>query len=436
MNCNYTALACGKSEFLCNNNNCVSMELFCNGDDDCGDNSDESEKICHRRTEDLTPDTVSCLDGIACGTECVPLSARCNGTYECVDESDEENCSLCSEDTFSCASGEKCIPMAWVCDQADDCNDGSDEDDCDYKSRSTVEKETCKDDEFQCYSGECIPLHLACNNNHDCLDASDEHEDCSDSCTDNGGCPHTCVHTPRGPVCRCHPGYNLTQSEGVSLCLDNDECTNISTCSQTCMNTKGSYKCTCNPGYTLEGRHCRAGGEPPKLLYAVHSNINGVMMRPGSSYRVDMELTSHAVPIKSFDYSPINYEFYWTSPSLGVIGRHNVETGVATKNEVWLAGIEKPNQVVVDWITGNIYYSQQSSRNIAVCGDVDGKAVCAKLCTVPTSSVTVMALDPSEGRLFVGGSSRWSGGYPKGAVYPFSMDGEPVADAAIIGEDN
>ena len=54
---------------------------------------------------------------------------------------------------------------------------------------------------------------------------------------------------------------------------------------------------------------------------------------------------------------------------------------------------------------------------------------------VPTSSVTVMALDPREGRLFVGGFSRRSGGYPKGAVYPFSMDGEPVADAAVIGAD-
>ena len=103
-----------------------------------------------------------------------------------------------------------------------------------------------------------------------------------------------------------------------------------------------------------------------------------------------MEITSHAVPIKSFDYNPTNYEFYWTSPSLGVIGRHNVETGVATENEVWLAGIEKPSQVSVDWITGNIYYSQQASSTIAVCGDVDGKAVCANLCTVPSAATGVL----------------------------------------------
>ena len=110
--------------------------------------------------------------------------------------------------------------------------------------------------------------------------------------------------------------------------MDIDECKNMKTCSQTCDNKKGSFKCTCSSGYTAEGRHCRAGGEPPKLLYAVHSNINGVMMRPGSEYRINMELTSHAVPIKSFDYNPASHEFYWTSPVLGVIGRYNVETGI------------------------------------------------------------------------------------------------------------
>jgi len=431
LNCNFTTLACGRSEFLCDNRNCVSMDLFCNGDDDCGDYSDESDQVCHRRTEDPLPSPVQCQDGFSCGALCLPLAARCNGTYECIDESDEESCSLCTEDTFSCSSGEKCIPRAWVCDEADDCNDGSDEANCDY-SKDDV-KATCKEDEFQCYSGECISLHLACNNHPDCHDASDEHGDCSSSCLDNGGCPHACLPTPRGPICQCHSGYNFTRTEDVSLCVDIDECKNMKTCSQTCENKKGSFKCTCSPGYTAEGRHCRAGGEPPKLLYAVHSNINGVMMRPGSEYRINMELTSHAVPIKSFDYNPTSNEFYWTSPALGVIGRYNVETGIRSKNEVWLAGIGKPNQVAVDWITRNVYYSQQSSSIISVCGDVAGEVKCAHLCTVPVDTVTVMALDPREGRLFIAGFTRKSGGYPRGAVYPFSMDGEPVADAAVIG---
>merc|ERR1719427_1868889 len=422
-NCTYTPLDCGRSEFSCDNKNCVSMELFCNGDNDCGDNSDEAEQICHRRTEDPLIGSVQCVDGFACGAACLPMSVRCNGTYEYVDESDEQGCSLCTEDTFS-----------WVCDQAEDCYDGSDEADCGTKLDD--EEKPCQPDQFHCYSGECIKLHLACNNHPDCLDASDEGPaQCSTSCTGNGQCPHNCFPTPRGPVCQCHPGYNLTSSGNTDtpLCLDTDECALFSTCSQHCTNTKGSYKCSCGAGYTEEGRHCRAGGEPPKLLYAVHSNINGVMIRPGSSYRVNMELTSHAVPIKSFDYSSMSNEFYWTSPALGVIGSYNVDSGVQSKNEVWLSGIERPDQVVVDWITGNVYFSQQSSSTITVCAKVEAKAQCAQIVTVPVNTVTLMEVDPREGRMFIAGFSRVHGGYPRGAVYPYSMDGEPIANAKVIG---
>ena len=156
-------------------------------------------------------------------------------------------------------------------------------------------------------------------------------------------------------------------------------------------------------------------------------------MRPGSAYRVDMELTSHAVPIKSFDYNPISHEFYWTSPALGIIGRYNVDIGEQSKNEVWLSGIKKPDQVMVDWITGNVYFSQQSSSTITVCAKGDKKAQCAHLGTMPINTVTIMALDPREGRMFAAGFSRVRSGYPRGAIYPFSMDGEPVAFSDVMG---
>lgn len=54
---------------------------------------------------------------------------------------------------------------------------------------------------------------------------------------------------------------------------------------------------------------------------------------------------------------------------------------------------------------------------------------------VLVSTVTILAVDPKEGRLFAAGFTRVHSGYPSCAVYPFSMDGKPVAKAAVIGAD-
>ena len=35
--------ACGEDEFSCSNHKCVPISLKCNGQNDCGDNSDETK---------------------------------------------------------------------------------------------------------------------------------------------------------------------------------------------------------------------------------------------------------------------------------------------------------------------------------------------------------------------------------------------------------
>ena len=37
---------CGMMEFECGNGQCVSSMNLCNGHDDCGDGSDETEEVC------------------------------------------------------------------------------------------------------------------------------------------------------------------------------------------------------------------------------------------------------------------------------------------------------------------------------------------------------------------------------------------------------
>lgn len=51
----------------------------------------------------------------------------------------------------------------------------------------------------------------------------------------------------------------------------------------------------------------------------------------------------------------------------------------------------------MDWITGNVDFSQQSSSTIVVRGEDDEmNAECAHVCTVPVNSITMMVLDPGK----------------------------------------
>ena len=64
-----------------------------------------------------------CADG-----ECISNIWWCNGEQDCKDNSDEMNCEekQCPASEFKCANNE-CVPMGWRCDGYQDCRDNTDE---------------------------------------------------------------------------------------------------------------------------------------------------------------------------------------------------------------------------------------------------------------------------------------------------------------------
>ncbi|XP_067906739.1 low-density lipoprotein receptor-related protein 6 isoform X2 [Heterodontus francisci] len=107
------------------------------------------------------PDHFTCATG---EIDCIPLAWRCDGYPECDDQSDEQNCPVCSDSQFQCASGQ-CIDAAFRCNGETNCQDQSDEQKCEV---------LCPMDQFQCANGQCVAKHKRCDHNRDCTDNSDE----------------------------------------------------------------------------------------------------------------------------------------------------------------------------------------------------------------------------------------------------------------------
>uniref|UniRef100_A0A8D0H854 LDL receptor related protein 1 n=1 Tax=Sphenodon punctatus TaxID=8508 RepID=A0A8D0H854_SPHPU len=463
-----TPRPCSESEFSCANGRCIAGRWKCDGDHDCADGSDE--KDCKPRC-DL--DQFHCTNG-----HCIPLRWRCDADADCMDGSDEENCGTevrtCPLDEFQC-NNTLCKPLAWKCDGEDDCGDnsdenpdeclkfqcppnrpfrckndrvclwigrqcdgidncgdGTDEKDCDS---STATPRSCSHEknEFLCKSNKCIRADLRCNLFDDCGDGSDEENclrepkmyDCHNvtMCGDDA----KCIQSQSAVYCACHSGFQKVPDK--NSCQDINECLKFGTCSQVCNNTMGSHICTCTKNFMKTHNTCKAEGSEQQILYIADDNKIRSMypFNPNSAYEPAFQ-GDDTVRIDAMDVYVKGNKIYWTNWHMGCISyrelpssagssasnrnRRQIDGGVTHLN---ISGLKMPRGIAVDWVAGNIYWTD-AGRDVIEVAQMKGenrKTLISGMIDKPHAIV----VDPLRGTMYW---SEW-GNHPK--IETAAMDG-------------
>uniref|UniRef100_A0A6Q2X199 EGF-like domain-containing protein n=1 Tax=Esox lucius TaxID=8010 RepID=A0A6Q2X199_ESOLU len=453
---------CSESEFSCTNGRCIAGRWKCDGDHDCADGSDENgcDVMCDS-------DQFQCKNG-----HCIPIRWRCDSDPDCMDGSDEESCNSgvgrhCPLDEFQC-NNTLCKPLAWKCDGEDDCGDNSDENPeecikfqcppmrqlrchndrvCLPIARRCDGVDNCADnsdelncrefkDEFQCSNGRCIPSNLRCDYFNNCEDYGSDEIGCNkkDSSLNNCHSNRTvcgdgdeahCVVNGTDAFCSCKPGFQIT---GNNRCEDKNECKQFGVCSHICNNTKGSYKCSCHKYFTRISDTCKADYLRQVLYIADDNEIRS--LDPGMpNWRYEQTFQGDAnVRIDAMDLHVKTNRIYWTNWHTGRISSYELPVSSSSANSnrnrrqsdtrltnLEIPGLKMPRGIAVDWVAGNIYWTD-SGRDVIEVAQISGqhrKTLISGMMDEPYAIV----VDPQRGTMY------WAdwGNQPK--IETAAMDG-------------
>ncbi|KPU74137.1 uncharacterized protein Dana_GF21948, isoform F [Drosophila ananassae] len=240
---------CNDSEFKCDNK-CLPLSLRCDNRYDCEDQTDEAgcQSVYQETKPDPEPPQECASNEFRCNNgQCIDERRRCDYKVDCPDGEDEsEDCpTACSAMEYQCSDGTRCISVSQTCDGRIDCTGGDDEEHCDGSGDNYDGQ--CRNNDFQCNSGECIPMRQVCDNIYDCNDNSDEL-----ACAQSGEVDRVGIPIARPPSNWIHvedegdyiPQNTYHKANAKNPCQpDQFRCTTTNVCIPLHLRCDNSYHC-------------------------------------------------------------------------------------------------------------------------------------------------------------------------------------------------
>ncbi|XP_050738868.1 nidogen-like isoform X2 [Eriocheir sinensis] len=336
--------------------------IYCNKLDVSCDRVD----ICHIHAQCIFDDQTLqhvcvCLAGYqGDGQVCTPQD-ECNSVVDCdvnaqclYDSSSQRYKCSCNEGYEG--DGRLCTPRREAgCNIINNCDPNAD---CIYDTYALGYRCQCLDG----YQGDglfCSPVQIGCN--------------ILQNCGENAVCSYNVE--AKGYRCSCQEGF---EGDGF-FCKSSRSCQFDPTVCHPqaiCVSEPLSpyeYKCQCQKGFTGDGLTCQEAANHEKDILLLNQGLAVLRMpvdpQGGRSYIIHFEAFMTAV---GADIDCLAGRFYWTDVRSSSI-RSSKYDGTERRPMVTQGNIGFPEDIAVDWVSKNIYWTDSSNDVVSVASIEDGK---------------------------------------------------------------